>query len=63
LHRAFNITNTTYQLVLVPVWAASLGSGDRVRLALVNGQTGKVAIERPFLDGTARESGDQPTPP
>jgi hypothetical protein len=49
-HRAFNITNTTYQLVLLPVWATSLRSEDKSRLALVNGQTGKVAIERRFLD-------------
>jgi hypothetical protein len=49
--RSVNVSSTSYQLVLLPVWAASLRSGDRNRVALVNGQTGKVAIERWFLDG------------
>jgi hypothetical protein len=34
----------TYQLVLLPVWVALMQGADRRSLALVNGQTGKVAF-------------------
>jgi DNA-directed RNA polymerase subunit RPC12/RpoP len=46
LKRTFQVTSTTYQLVLLPVWIALLQSEDKRRLALVNGQTGKVAFGR-----------------
>ena len=44
LRRTFQVTSATYQLVLLPVWLAVVQRDDR-RLALVNGQTGKVAVE------------------
>ena len=39
------IQNMSFRLVLLPVWVASLMEDDGdVRAALVNGQTGKVAL-------------------
>ena len=42
--RSFQVSCTTYQLVLLPVWVALLQSQDERSLALVNGQTGKVVL-------------------
>ncbi len=52
LKRTFQVTSTTYQLVLLPVWIALLQSKGKRRLALVNGHSGKVAFGR----ATRRES-------
>jgi len=38
------VTDSTFQLILLPVWAALLGRKDQRLLAMVNGQTGKVAF-------------------
>ncbi|HEX2906230.1 MAG TPA: hypothetical protein VHO69_05175, partial [Phototrophicaceae bacterium] len=49
---ATNIQNMSFQLVLLPVWIATLVEQDKdVRPALVNGQTGKVVL------GKARKPG------
>jgi hypothetical protein len=47
--RAFaKIQNMSFRLVLLPVWVASLMEGDGdIRAALVNGQTGEVALGKP----------------
>jgi hypothetical protein len=50
LHRTFQVSSVTYQLVLLPVWVALLQSEDEHSLALVNGQSGKVAFG-PALHG------------
>jgi DNA-directed RNA polymerase subunit RPC12/RpoP len=42
--RSFQVSGVTYQLVLVPVWGALLRLGEKRRLALVNGQTGRVVL-------------------
>jgi hypothetical protein len=42
--RSFQVSSTTYQLVLLPVWVALLQSQDERSLALVDGQTGKVVL-------------------
>jgi predicted RNA-binding Zn-ribbon protein involved in translation (DUF1610 family) len=42
--RSFQVNSATYQLVLLPVWVALMQGADRRSLALVNGQTGKVAF-------------------
>jgi hypothetical protein len=55
---AFQVIGTTYQLVLLPVWTALLVCEDDHCLALVNGQTGEVALGpsmRP--DGTGERRG------
>ena len=44
VRRSFQVTSATYQLLLLPVWAALLRARDRHRLGLVNGQTGQVVI-------------------
>ncbi len=44
VRRSFQTSGLTYQLVLLPVWVALLRADDELRLALVNGQTGKVAL-------------------
>jgi LSD1 subclass zinc finger protein len=44
VRRSFQTSGLTYQLVLVPVWVALLQVDDEIRLALVNGQTGKAAL-------------------
>jgi hypothetical protein len=49
LRRTFQVTSATYQLVLLPVWAALAQREDRFRLVLVNGQTGKVALSARLL--------------
>jgi hypothetical protein len=41
----YRVCDMTYRLVLVPVWIAILTHRDRRLLALVNSQTGKVALE------------------
>jgi hypothetical protein len=41
----YRVHDMTYRLVLVPVWIAILVGRERRLLALVNGQTGKVALE------------------
>jgi hypothetical protein len=40
--RSLQVSSTTYQLVLLPVWVALLQYKEGHSLALVNGQTGKV---------------------
>ena len=49
LQRSYRVTSATYQLVLLPAWAALLETRGKLRVALVNGQTGKVALSRPLL--------------
>ena len=44
LRRLFQVTTVTYQLVLLPVWAALACRDREQRLVLVNGQTGQVAF-------------------
>jgi hypothetical protein len=44
LRRMFQVTTVTYQLVLLPVWAALARRDREQRLVLVNGQTGQVAF-------------------
>jgi predicted RNA-binding Zn-ribbon protein involved in translation (DUF1610 family) len=44
LRRSFQTSGLTYQLALLPVWVAALRSQEGRSLALVNGQTGKVAL-------------------
>lgn len=44
VRRSFQVSNPTYQLVLLPVWVAILSHQEERRLALVNGQTAKVAF-------------------
>jgi hypothetical protein len=41
----YRVCDMTYRLALAPVWIAILTDRDRRLLALVNGQTGKVALE------------------
>jgi LSD1 subclass zinc finger protein len=41
---AFQVIGLTYQLVLLPVWLAFMESEDHRRLALLNGQTGTMAL-------------------
>jgi hypothetical protein len=48
IRRWHRVTSATYQLVLLPVWAALLQAKGEQRLALVNGQTGRVALSRPL---------------
>ncbi len=48
---AYQVLGTTYQLILLPVWLGRLAGDDGVRLALVNGQSGKVALEGGLLGG------------
>lgn len=50
VRRSFQTSGLTYQLVLLPVWVALLQADDELRLALVNGQTGKVTLG-PALSG------------
>jgi predicted RNA-binding Zn-ribbon protein involved in translation (DUF1610 family) len=42
--RSFQVTSTTYQLVLLPLWVQIVHEGEKRRLAIVNGQTGKIAL-------------------
>lgn len=42
--RSFQVSTMSYQMVLVPVWSQIVQEGNQQRLALVNGQTGKVAL-------------------
>ena len=42
--RTFQVTTVTYQLVLLPVWAAVVVHEGRRALVLVNGQTGEAAV-------------------
>ncbi len=53
----YRVTSATYQLVLLPTWAALLESRGKLRAALVNGQTGKAALSRPLPQERYR-SGD-----
>jgi Zn finger protein HypA/HybF involved in hydrogenase expression len=46
--RGYRVTSATYQLVLLPAWAALLETRGKLRVALVNGQTGKVTLSRPL---------------
>ena len=41
--RSFQVTAVTYQLVLLPVWAAVVGPRGQRVVVMVNGQTGEVA--------------------
>ena len=45
MKRAFQVSSKTYQLVLLPIWVALLKQGKELRLALVNGQTGRVVFD------------------
>lgn len=38
--RTLQVANTTYQLILLPLWVGSMTCRDAIALALVNGQTG-----------------------
>lgn len=42
--RTLQVSQVTYQLVLLPVWAVLLEAEGGRRLALINGQTGKVIL-------------------
>jgi ribosomal protein S27E len=53
LARSYHVLNVSFQLVLLPVWTAALCRGEESCIALVNGQTGKVAVESRLLDGEA----------
>jgi hypothetical protein len=46
LRRAFQPSGVTYQLLLLPTWLGRIQHVDGNRLAIVNGQTGKVAFPR-----------------
>lgn len=48
IQRRYRVTSATYQLVLLPIWAALLEARGELRVALVNGQSGKVALSRPL---------------
>jgi LSD1 subclass zinc finger protein len=48
VQRSYRVTSATYQLVLLPAWAALLEIRGRLRVALVNGQTARVALSRPL---------------
>ena len=48
VRRSFRVTSATYQLVLLPAWATLVEVKGKLRLALVNGQTGKVTLSRPL---------------
>jgi hypothetical protein len=48
VRRWYRVTSATYQLVLLPVWAVLLEAKAEVRVAMVNGQTGKTALSRPL---------------
>jgi DNA-directed RNA polymerase subunit RPC12/RpoP len=49
LQLSTRISGMTYRLVLLPVWSVQLHEkGGHVRRALVNGQTGKVALSGPL---------------
>jgi predicted RNA-binding Zn-ribbon protein involved in translation (DUF1610 family) len=52
LRRAFQVTSATHQLVLLPVWVAQVRREDLRRLAMVNGQTGKVTVSAPLRGGS-----------
>jgi hypothetical protein len=51
LRQSFQVSSTTYQLVLLPVWVAALRRGEQTSLVLANGQTGKVAFKRRWRGG------------
>ena len=53
--RSYRVTSATYQLVLLPAWAALLETPGKLRVALVNGQTGKVALSRPLAPPSRRQ--------
>jgi hypothetical protein len=53
LRRTFQVTSATYQLVLLPLWLALVQRTKRFRLALVNGQTGKVVFSPGLTAKTA----------
>jgi Zn finger protein HypA/HybF involved in hydrogenase expression len=55
VRRSYRLTSATYQLVLLPVWAALLVGQDQVRLGLVNGQTGTAALSRPLRSAMAAQ--------
>jgi DNA-directed RNA polymerase subunit RPC12/RpoP len=42
--RTLQVSNTTYQLLLVPIWISNFSLGDKSGLALVNGQSGQVVM-------------------
>ena len=46
--RKYRVTSATYQLVLLPAWAAVLEARGGLMVALVNGQTGRAAMSRPL---------------
>jgi uncharacterized Zn finger protein (UPF0148 family) len=46
--RTYQVTTIAYQLILLPVWLALAQHEQERRLALVNGQTGHVALSTPL---------------
>ncbi len=55
VRRGYRVTSATYQLVLLPAWAALLETRGKLRAALVNGQTGKAVVSRPLPAGPASQ--------
>lgn len=51
--RGYRVTSATYQLVLLPAWSALLETSGESKMALVNGQTGRVALSRPLPPASA----------
>jgi hypothetical protein len=50
VRRWYQVTTVTYQLVLLPVWAAVLRSEGRRSLVLLNGQTARATTGAPLRD-------------
>jgi len=46
---SFQVSKTTYQLILLPVWVAMVRSGWEHRLVLVNGYAGKVVMSESII--------------
>jgi hypothetical protein len=47
IHRTYQVTSISYQLVLLPVWIALVERDGQRSMALVNGRSGKVAFGSP----------------
>ena len=58
--RSLQVTSTTYQLVLLPVWIGKMEGGNKPSLVLVNGQTGKVVLEHSWLCDSRADDPKQP---
>ena len=57
--RTFYVSSSTYQLVLLPVWIGRLAIGNKPSPVIVNGQTGKVALEYAWSRGSWEEDAEQ----